>query len=103
MLGVRMAMLRWERGLSQTQLAQRLHISASAVGMYEQGRRTPSLQLLVRLAQELGVTTDYLLTGQMHLQSDVPPTQAEEKRETMLWLLQQMANRQSRSGRKDFP
>ena len=63
MLGVRMAMLRWERGLSQTQLAQRLHISASAVGMYEQGRRLPSLELVVRLAREFGVTTDYLLTG----------------------------------------
>jgi transcriptional regulator with XRE-family HTH domain len=32
--------------------------------MYEQGRREPSLGLLVRLAQELGVTTDYLLTGE---------------------------------------
>lgn len=103
MLGMRMAMLRWERGLTQTQLAQRLHISASAVGMYEQGRRAPSLQLLVQIARELGVTTDYLLTGQMHLQPDAPPVQAAEKRETMLRLLQQMADRQSRNGRKDFP
>ena len=102
MLGARMAMLRWERGLSQMQLAQRLHISASAVGMYEQGRRSPSLQLVVQLAKELGVTTDYLLTGQTHLQSEVPSREAEEKREVMLHLLQQMADRQSQS-RKDFP
>jgi transcriptional regulator with XRE-family HTH domain len=32
--------------------------------MYEQGRREPSLGLLVRLAQEFGVTTDYLLMGE---------------------------------------
>ena len=63
MLGIRIALLRIEKGLSQAELARRLCISASAVGMYEQGRRMPSLDLVVRLAREFGVTTDYLLTG----------------------------------------
>lgn len=63
MLGIRIALLRIEKGLSQAELAKRLCISASAVGMYEQGRRMPSLDLVVRLAREFGVTTDYLLTG----------------------------------------
>lgn len=63
MLGARIAALRKEAGLSQAELAQRLQISASAMGMYEQGRREPSAQMLVGLAQTLGVTTDYLLTG----------------------------------------
>jgi transcriptional regulator with XRE-family HTH domain len=31
--------------------------------MYEQGRREPSLGLIVCLAREFGVTTDYLLMG----------------------------------------
>ena len=64
MLGTRIAALRKQTGMSQAELAKHLRISASAVGMYEQGRREPSLGLLVRLAQELGVTTDYLLTGE---------------------------------------
>ena len=51
MLGTRIAALRREAGLSQAELAQRLQVSPSALGMYEQERR------------ELGVTTDYLLTG----------------------------------------
>ena len=63
MLGARIAALRKEAGLSQAELAQRLQISASAMGMYEQGRREPSAQMLVGLARTLGVTTDYLLTG----------------------------------------
>ena len=63
MLGVRIALLRIEKGISHAELARRLCISASAVGMYEQGRRMPSLDLVVRLAREFGVTTDYLLTG----------------------------------------
>lgn len=64
MLGERIACLRRARGISQSELARRLKISASAMGMYEQGRREPSAQMLVLLAQELEVSTDYLLTGQ---------------------------------------
>ena len=62
-MGARIAALRKEAGLSQAELAEKLQISASAMGMYEQGRREPSAQMLVSLAQILGVTTDYLLTG----------------------------------------
>ena len=40
-----------------------LTASASAVGMYEQGRREPSGDTLVALSRIFGVTTDYLLTG----------------------------------------
>lgn len=63
MLGTRIAALRREAGLSQAELAQRLQVSPSALGMYEQERREPSIQTLVKLSRELGVTTDYLLTG----------------------------------------
>lgn len=67
MLGERIALLRRSRGLSQAELARRLKISASAMGMYEQGRREPSVQTLVLLSRELQVSTDFLLTGQAPL------------------------------------
>ena len=63
MLGARIAALRREQQLSQAVLAQRLGISASAIGMYEQGRREPSGALLVSMAEVFGVSTDFLLTG----------------------------------------
>ena len=63
MFGMRIALLRASNGWSQAELARRIGVSASAVGMYEQNRREPSLHLVVRLAQEFGVTTDYLLMG----------------------------------------
>ncbi len=70
MLGQRILLLRRGMGLSQAELAARLHISASAVGMYEQGRREPSLKGVVALAAVFGVSVDYLLTGQPHCQHD---------------------------------
>ena len=54
MLGARIAALRREAGLNQAELARRLRISPSAVGMYEQGRREPPLDTLVALARERG-------------------------------------------------
>ena len=70
MLGARIAALRRERGLSQSELAQRLQVSPSAMGMYEQGRREPSAQTLVALSRELEVSTDFLLTGQARTQPE---------------------------------
>ena len=74
MLGARIAALRRRAGLSQAKLAQRLQISASAMGMYEQGRREPSGEVLVALARELEVTTDFLLTGCTSLSHQEPVT-----------------------------
>ena len=70
MLGLRIAALRREANLSQAELARRLQISPSAMGMYEQGRREPSAGILVALARELGVSTDYLLTGSPQQQEE---------------------------------
>ena len=63
MIGLRIAALRKAAGWSQAELAQRLKISPSAVGMYEQGRREPALQMLIQLSELFGVTIDYLVTG----------------------------------------
>lgn len=63
MLGARIAALRRGSGMSQAELAKRLKVSASAIGMYEQGRREPGADTLVALAETFHVSTDYLLTG----------------------------------------
>lgn len=63
MIGHQIATLRGKKGMRQAELAALLNISPSTVGMYEQGRRSPSLSMVVRMAQAFGVTVDYLLTG----------------------------------------
>ena len=66
MLSIQIESLHRKKGLSQAELAQRLHISPSAIGMYEQGRREPSIDILVTLSEELDVSIDYLITGQLY-------------------------------------
>jgi len=54
--------LRYERNLSQAQLAKKIGLkSSSTIAGYEAGTRYPSLDSLLELARVFGVTTDYLL------------------------------------------
>lgn len=75
MLGERICLLRKRLNWSQSELAERLRVSPSAVGMYEQGRREPSLSVTVQLGRVLGVSTDYLLTGKPLTQTDMTAMQ----------------------------
>lgn len=61
MLGEQIKKLRIQKGLTQQQLAEVLHISTSSVGMWEQGRREPDATMLIQIADFYGVTVDYLL------------------------------------------
>ena len=63
MLANQILILRKRAGMSQLQLANKLNIGPSAIGMYEQGRRTPSVELLINMANLFGVSLDYLITG----------------------------------------
>lgn len=63
-MGPRIAALRRDAGMSQAELASRLKISPSAVGMYEQGRREPSVEMLLELSGVFGVSVDYLVRGE---------------------------------------
>lgn len=57
--------LRTDMGLTQKQLAQRLHVSDKAVSKWECGSGCPDLSLFSALAQVLGTNTDSLLTGEI--------------------------------------
>lgn len=63
MISERIGILRKASGMNQGELAKKLNISSSAVGMYEQGRRMPNVDTLIAMAKVFGVSLDYLLTG----------------------------------------
>jgi len=59
--GQRIAYLRERRGLSQAALGKLLKTSASAIGMWELGKRGLNDETLTMLANFFNVSTDYLL------------------------------------------
>lgn len=55
--------LRKEKGLTQTQLANKLNISFQSVSKWEVGETLPDTNILLSLCNELGTTVDTLLSG----------------------------------------
>ncbi len=52
---------RLSKGLTAQQMSEALEISLRAYRFYESGHREPNLSTLCKIADVLGVTTDYLL------------------------------------------
>jgi len=73
MVGDRIKQLREEKEMSQKALAEFINVSPSTVGMYEQGRRMPSTEILNLIATHFNVTSDYLLE-----RTDNPHAQVSE-------------------------
>lgn len=61
MLKERILDLRTAAGYTQVTLAKKLGVSKQAVSNWENDNIQPSIEMLVRLADAFGVTTDYLL------------------------------------------
>jgi transcriptional regulator with XRE-family HTH domain len=61
--GVRIRTLRAAAKMTQSELASRLAISPSAVGRYEQGRRQPDPEVVLKLCRMFDTTADWLLFG----------------------------------------
>ncbi len=61
MLDKRIRQLRLERGINQKELGNAVGVSKQSVSNWENGNIMPSIDLLIRLADVFGVSTDYLL------------------------------------------
>jgi transcriptional regulator with XRE-family HTH domain len=57
-------------GITQRELAAILKVTPQHISAIEKEKGAPSLAFLPRLAEELGVTTDYLLTGKESIVTD---------------------------------
>lgn len=76
--GTLIAALRHEHGLTQRQLAERLHISDKTVSKWERGLGCPDISLISALAQALETDPEVLLAGsrteQTHLRGNLQRT-----------------------------
>lgn len=60
-LGERISLLRKQKGLSQKELAERLHVSSSAVSKWENGKNSPDFVIIKNLADIFQMSCDELL------------------------------------------
>ena len=62
-LGERIKLLRKEKGMSQSSLAEQVGLSYAQIGRYETKGAQPSAEALKKIANTLGVSPDFLLYG----------------------------------------
>ena len=65
--GVTIARLRKAKGLTQKELAEKVHVSDKAVSRWETGKNYPDIETLVRLAEVFDVQVGELLQGDLAL------------------------------------
>lgn len=51
--------------LTQEQLAEKVNVSTTYISDIERGAKFPSLSLLIKLANTLGISTDFILRGEI--------------------------------------
>ena len=61
MFGDRLKKLRIEKNLSQDELGKICGVAKNTVSYWETNNTEPSIQIIIKLAQFFGVSTDYLL------------------------------------------
>ena len=76
--GMLIAERRRALGFTQDELAEKLHVTGKAVSKWERGLSFPGVDLLIPLAEVLGVSVMDLLTGEI-----VAPPQIEEAAEAI--------------------
>ncbi len=77
--GAFIAMLRKEKGITQKELAEQLFISDKAVSKWETAASVPNIDLLIPLANLLGVTvTELLMCQRMEQDNALSTTQVEQ-------------------------
>ncbi len=55
--------IRRKKGYSQLKVAMDLNVSREALSYYENGKRSPDIQMLLKLSDYFNVSIDYLITG----------------------------------------
>lgn len=83
--GTFVAMLRKEKGITQKELAEQLFISDKAVSKWETAVSVPKIDLLIPLANILGVTvTELLMCQRMEQDNTLSTTQVEQVVQTAI-------------------
>ena len=77
--GKKLRNLRKANHLTQKQLAERIGVRNSIISFYEVEERTPSIEIIIKLAKTFHVTTDYLLGIDKNESADLTGLNEEDK------------------------
>lgn len=69
--GERLKKEREKRGWSQTDLAEKIHVSRQSVSKWETGKNYPSIEVIIDLSDLFGITVDELLRSDKELKEKV--------------------------------
>ncbi|CAA0230171.1 helix-turn-helix transcriptional regulator [Tenacibaculum maritimum] len=64
-LGKRIKILRGERNISQDELAKKIGVHTNHLSRYERDLTSPSIDVVIKMAEALGVSIDFLIFGDM--------------------------------------
>jgi transcriptional regulator with XRE-family HTH domain len=79
-IGKRIKESREKLNVTQKDLAKSAGVTPQHISIIEQDKRAPSLPLLAKIADELGVTIDYIVTGKECVITDTIPAIKGDKR-----------------------
>lgn len=82
-IGTRIKTRRLELKLTQKDIAKGVSLTPQHISAIEQDKRLPSIALLEKLANELGVTIDYLVTGKESVVTETIPSIKADKNFTL--------------------
>lgn len=94
LIGRRIAMIRREQGLKQSEVEERAEIGYKYLSNIERGVSIPSLDVILRLAAALRTTPDHLLVGAYPVEPD-----AEDR---ALWCVFCQLDKEKKATAKSF-
>lgn len=94
-MGNRIRKIREARKMTREILAEKIDVSVNFISDIEYGKKCPSIRTFYFLCQALGITADYLLTGNAHASEF--NEEASEIREEILSILTKCDKRQLKS------
>ena len=82
-MGQRIKTARERKGYTQEQLAERLNLSVQHVSVMERGVEAPKLETFIRIANELQVNADFLLSDVLAVSAQLEANDLYERMEAV--------------------
>jgi transcriptional regulator with XRE-family HTH domain len=82
-LGERVRKSRQALGITQQELARAIGLTAQHISAIEQNKRVPSLNIIAQIGEQLGVSIDFLVSGNRGIIIDTIPAIKADKTLTL--------------------